>query len=43
MYLKKLGPDATEAHLRSILATVPDAIIVIDEMGIILSYSAAAE
>lgn len=43
MYLKKLGPDATEAHLRSILATVPDAIIVIDEMGIILSFSAAAE
>lgn len=43
MYLKKLGPAATEAHLRSILATVPDAIIVIDEMGIILSFSAAAE
>jgi len=43
LYLKKLGPDATEAHLRSILATVPDAIIVIDEMGIILSFSAAAE
>ena len=43
MYLKNLGPDATEAHLRSILATVPDAIIVIDELGIILSFSAAAE
>lgn len=43
MYLKKLGPAATEAHLRSILATVPDAIIVIDESGIILSFSAAAE
>jgi two-component system sensor kinase FixL len=43
VYLKKLGPAATEAHLRSILATVPDAIIVIDEMGIILSFSAAAE
>src|SRR5690242_14868097 len=35
--------SAGEAHLRSILATVPDAIIVIDEMGIILSFSAAAE
>jgi two-component system sensor kinase FixL len=35
--------DDTEAHLRSILATVPDAMIIIDEMGIILSFSAAAE
>ena len=33
----------TEAHLRSILATVPDAMVVIDEKGIILSFSAAAE
>jgi two-component system sensor kinase FixL len=32
-----------EAHLRSILATVPDAMVVIDEMGAILSFSAAAE
>ena len=32
-----------EAHLRSILATVPDAMVVIDERGIILSFSAAAE
>lgn len=32
-----------EAHLRSILATVPDAMIVIDEQGKILSFSAAAE
>jgi len=32
-----------EAHLRSILATVPDAMIVIDEQGTILSFSAAAE
>jgi len=32
-----------EAHLRSILATVPDAMIVIDEIGTILSFSAAAE
>jgi two-component system sensor kinase FixL len=33
----------TEAHLRSILATVPDAMVIIDEKGIILSFSAAAE
>ena len=32
-----------EAHLRSILATVPDAMVVIDELGTILSFSAAAE
>jgi len=32
-----------EARLRSILETAPDAIIVIDERGIIESYSAAAE
>jgi len=32
-----------EAHLRSILATVPDAMVVIDEKGAILSFSAAAE
>jgi len=34
---------ASESHLRSILATVPDAMVVIDEHGIILSFSAAAE
>ena len=34
---------ATEAHLRSILETIPDAMIVIDEHGRILSFSAAAE
>jgi len=34
---------AREAHLRSILETVPDAMIVIDERGYILSFSAAAE
>ena len=33
----------SEAHLRSILATVPDAMVVIDEKGTILSFSAAAE
>jgi two-component system sensor kinase FixL len=33
----------SESHLRSILATVPDAMVVIDELGQILSFSAAAE
>jgi two-component system, LuxR family, sensor kinase FixL len=32
-----------EAHLKSILDTVPDAMIVIDERGIIGSFSSAAE
>jgi two-component system sensor kinase FixL len=36
-------PLQPEAHLRSILATVPDAMVVIDEAGSILSFSAAAE
>jgi two-component system sensor kinase FixL len=34
---------AREAHLKSILETVPDAMIVIDERGIMQSFSAAAE
>ena len=34
---------AREEHLRSILATVPDAMVLIDEVGTILSFSAAAE
>lgn len=34
---------AHEAHLRSILETIPDAMIVIDGHGAILSFSAAAE
>jgi len=34
---------AREAHLRSILETVPDAMVVIDEAGIIQSFSTAAE
>lgn len=37
------GQDDSEAHLRSILATVPDAMVVIDEKGSVLSFSAAAE
>jgi two-component system, LuxR family, sensor kinase FixL len=32
-----------EAHLRSILETVPDGMVVIDEHGIIQSFSATAE
>jgi len=32
-----------EAHLQSILDTVPDAMIVIDDQGLIQSFSAAAE
>jgi two-component system sensor kinase FixL len=40
-FRSKLG--ASEAHLRSILATVPDAMIVIDEAGTVLSFSMAAE
>jgi two-component system sensor kinase FixL len=35
--------SASEAHLRSILSTVPDAMVVIDERGHILSFSSAAE
>lgn len=33
----------SEQHVRSILETIPDAMIVIDERGRILSFSAAAE
>ena len=32
-----------ESHLRSILETIPDAMIVIDDRGIIQSFSSAAE
>src|SRR5436190_1351327 len=43
--LRRTARDARarEAHLRSILDTVPDAMIVIDERGIIQSFSSAAE
>ncbi|WP_336489542.1 PAS domain S-box protein [Methylobacterium nigriterrae] len=34
---------AREAHLQSILDTVPEAMVVIDEAGLIHSFSAAAE
>lgn len=32
-----------ESHLRSILSTVPDAMVVIDDQGLIVSFSTAAE
>ncbi|MFZ1991737.1 MAG: PAS domain S-box protein, partial [Alphaproteobacteria bacterium] len=35
--------EAGAAHLQSILETVPDAMVVIDEQGIIQSFSQAAE
>ncbi|MBS0643660.1 MAG: PAS domain S-box protein [Proteobacteria bacterium] len=35
--------QAREAHLRSVLDTVPDAMVVIDSAGVIQSFSAAAE
>ena len=35
--------NSREAHLRSILATVPDAMVVIDEGGLIQSFSTTAE
>jgi two-component system sensor kinase FixL len=41
--LPSAGWNEGETHLRSILATVPDAMVVIDEAGRILSFSAAAE
>ena len=34
---------AREAHLRSVLDTVPDATVVIDDRGVIQSFNAAAE
>ena len=37
------GQQRAEAQLRSILETVPDAMIVIDERGIMTSFSTAAE
>jgi two-component system sensor kinase FixL len=41
--MKPRHGESDEPHLRSILATVPDAMVVIDELGHILSFSAAAE
>lgn len=41
--MKPMQDDNRESHFRSILSTVPDAMVVIDELGHILSFSAAAE
>jgi PAS domain S-box-containing protein len=43
--MKRVQNDLAEreAHLRSILDTVPESMIVIDDAGIITSFSAAAE
>ena len=41
--LMTLDALAREAHLQSILDTVPEAMIVIDERGVIQSFSTAAE
>src|SRR5262245_21988952 len=41
--MSKTTQPGQEAHLRSILETVPDGMIVIDERGIIQSFSTAAE
>jgi len=38
-----LDASARSAHVQSILDTIPDAMIVIDERGIMQSFSAAAE
>ncbi len=35
--------ERREKHLQSILDTVPDAMVVIDELGVVTSFSAAAE
>jgi len=42
-FLSTASAQAREAHLKSILDTVPEAMIVIDERGVIQSFSAAAE
>jgi two-component system sensor kinase FixL len=41
--MKPRQEESSESHLRSILATVPDAMVVINDRGHILSFSAAAE
>ncbi len=43
MWATRISAMAREAHLKSILDTVPDAMIVIDTAGIVQSFSAAAE
>ncbi len=39
----QLDISMREAHLRSILETVPEAMVIIDDRGVISSFSAAAE
>ena len=43
--LRRRGLEASvrEAHLESILKTLPDAMVVIDQQGVMRSFSAAAE
>lgn len=43
LYFAHAALQLREDHLRSILATVPDAMVVIDEQGLIRSFSTAAE
>lgn len=43
MWTTRISAMAREAHLNSILDTVPDAMIVIDTAGIVQSFSATAE
>jgi PAS domain S-box-containing protein len=42
-HLRLADITAREGHLQSILDTVPDAMVVIDERGVMQSFSAAAE
>lgn len=42
-HARDADPILDNAHLRSIVETVPDAMIIIDEHGVILSFSRTAE
>lgn len=42
-YASERAVERRERHLRSILDTVPDAMIVIDERGLVISFSAAGQ
>jgi two-component system, LuxR family, sensor kinase FixL len=42
-YASERAVERRERHLQSILDTVPDAMIVIDQRGLVLSFSAAAQ
>ncbi len=43
MFANAEAADARAAHLNSILDTVPDAMVVIDDRGVMQSFSSAAE